>query len=122
MKIKPDKKINLKWFEFNQNNSGGWFVVDKNLCERLYIQAESQAESIAIAETLGVYFNGVENEIDCGCCGDRWYTPIENKEQERIEEIAQDWAIRYGSWTTPACRFFYADGSVKEIFGERKDE
>lgn len=29
-----------KFYEYNQNNSGGSFIVDKNLCHRLMIEAD----------------------------------------------------------------------------------
>lgn len=34
---------------------------------------------------------------------------------ENIEEYAQFLAVEYG-WTTPECRIYYSDGTVKEIF------
>lgn len=39
------------FYTFAQNNSGGSFV---------------------IAESIGIYFDGVECDLDCECCGDRW--------------------------------------------------
>jgi len=68
-----EKKIKI--YEFNQNNSGGSFVVDDKLCHRLLIEAESVDEASDIAENLGVYYNGCESGMDCECCGDRWYRP-----------------------------------------------
>ena len=60
------------FYEFRQNNSGGYFDVDENLCHRLYIEADTQSEAISKAEELGCYWDGVDNGIDCPCCGDRW--------------------------------------------------
>lgn len=62
-----------KFYEYNQNNSGGSFVVDKNLCHRLMIEADEQRLADRIAISLGVYFNGCDKGLDCDCCGDRWY-------------------------------------------------
>ena len=61
----------MKWFEFDQNNSGGSFDVDENLCHRLFIQARTAEDATVKAEGLGVYFDGCEKGMDC--CGDRWY-------------------------------------------------
>jgi hypothetical protein len=58
---------------FDQNNSGGRFVVDNNVCHRVVIEANSEKETIRKAEDLGCYWNGVDKDIDCPCCGDRWY-------------------------------------------------
>lgn len=64
----------MTFYEYTQNNSGGHFEVSEKLCHRLFIEADSYSESESIAEDLGVYFNGVDDGFDCGCCGDRWYS------------------------------------------------
>jgi len=68
---------NLKFFEFNQNNSGGGFDTDDKVCHRVIIEAKDSDEASDIAEGLGIYFNGCESGMDCECCGDRWYRPWE---------------------------------------------
>lgn len=65
----------MKFYLFNQNNSGGSFVVDDKLCHRVIIEASNTKEAIDIAEKLGVYFDGCSSGQDCDCCGDRWYRP-----------------------------------------------
>jgi hypothetical protein len=65
--------LQTKFYEVNQNNSGGGFDVDDKLCHRLYIEAVSEDDAMNIAESLGCYWNGVEEGMDCPCCGDRWY-------------------------------------------------
>ena len=62
----------LKWYLFDQNNSGGSFVVDDKLCHRVFIEAKSFDDAVEKAEELGCYWNGVEDGRDCPCCGDRW--------------------------------------------------
>ena len=54
-----------KFYEYNQNNSGGSFIVDKNLCHRLMIEADEQHLADRIAISLGVYFNGCYEGLDC---------------------------------------------------------
>lgn len=63
----------MKWFVFDQNNSGGSFVVNDKVCHRLFIEADSFDNAVEKAEELGCYWNGVDEGIDCPCCGDRWY-------------------------------------------------
>lgn len=48
--------MELNWYEFTQNNSGGYFVVDKNVCHRMLIEASSFDEAIEKAEKLGCYW------------------------------------------------------------------
>lgn len=64
-----------RFFEFDQNNSGGSFHIkdEYGIGPRVWIEARSSAEADRIAEEIGIYFNGVEMYHDCSCCGDRWY-------------------------------------------------
>ena len=68
------KKKKLLFFEYDQNNTGGSFDVDDKLCHRLIIEAEDNGKADEIAENLGCYWDGVDNGMDCSCCGDRWYS------------------------------------------------
>ena len=61
------------FYKFDQNNSGGHFIVNDKLCHRLFIEADSLADAMMQAEDLGCYWDGVAEGIDCPCCGDRWY-------------------------------------------------
>jgi hypothetical protein len=38
---------------------------------------------------------------------------------DNIEQYAQVMADLHGGWTTPECRIFYKDGTVKEIFNDK---
>lgn len=67
------------FFEFNQNNTGGSFDVDGKLCHRLIIEEDDYRKAIKKAEELGCYWNGVEDGLDCDCCGDRWYKPYSDR-------------------------------------------
>ena len=62
----------IKFYEFTQNNSGGHFDCDDDVCHRVVIQAGSEDEAVSKALGLGVYFDGCEKGVDCDCCGDRW--------------------------------------------------
>jgi len=166
-----------KFFVLTQNNSGGSFDVDDTICHRLIIEADSSKESDSIAEDLGVYWNGVDEGMDCPCCGDRWYGSDEvdlnminnkwngyeysvylEKDQDGneviesiksrypnstwLEELKSD-VTKYGTalvsgrlrvdnieqygqimsdlwgWTSPDCRIFYKDGTIKEFFSPK---
>lgn len=65
------------FYEYSQNNSGGSFKINKRLCHRVVIEADSISEADAKAEKLGIYFNGVADGMDCSCCGDRWASPYD---------------------------------------------
>lgn len=60
----------MAWFNFRQNNSGGYFIG----AHYVLIEADNAEEANAIAQANGIYFNGCEAGQDCNCCGDRWCT------------------------------------------------
>lgn len=83
----------LKYYIFTQNNSGGSFDEIEGKRD-LLIQAKNSEEANNIAQSLGVYFNGVEDGGDCDCCGDRWYPTSENNTVENIDiEYYSDYLI-----------------------------
>ena len=119
--------MKTKFYEFSQNNSGGSFDVDNDVCHRLFIEATNAEQANRIAQDLGVYFNGCDSGMDCNCCGDRWYEVDDydvvdlNKlsksyktELTTIEDYAQLLADKYGR-TTPDARVFYLSGERAEI-------
>ena len=104
------------WFEYRQNNSGGSFDCDDKICHLVLIEAgnEEAAESKAMA--LGVYFDGCDREIDCSCCGDRWYRAGSAEKGTTAEILGRLVAERHRFfWTTPEIRAYFADGRVAEI-------
>lgn len=124
------------FYEFTQNNSGGGFDTDGKLCHRLFIEADTESEACDIAESMGVYFNGCDDGMDCPCCGDRWYRPwssldfpyeygaFEEKEANKLGE-------KYGSEViekdvkknhTPARRFYVVFKDVEAYAQYLSDE
>lgn len=68
------RELNTKFYEFTQNNSGGYFDVDDNVCHRVIIEAIDAKHAQSIFEPM------IENQSgSCPCCGDRWsnYSPDE---------------------------------------------
>lgn len=63
---------NTKFYEYSQNNSGGSFYVDENVCNQVFIEATNEKHANSIAKEIGIYFDGCAIGIDCSCCGDRW--------------------------------------------------
>ncbi len=84
----------MKFYEFSQNNSGGKFAVDSQLCRLLIIEASSEEEAISKAEDLGCYWDGVEKDMDCPCCGDRWYRSGNVIDLDIINEKWKGWEVK----------------------------
>lgn len=62
-----------KFYTFNQNNSGGRSINDENVADYVVIEAFDVDDANTRAQGVGIYFNGCDDELDCKCCGDRWY-------------------------------------------------
>jgi hypothetical protein len=72
------RTVETKFYTFDQHNSGGKFINNDTLGHYVIIEAVDMQDAIRRAEQVGIYFNGVAEGIDCGCCGDRWTTPWED--------------------------------------------
>lgn len=106
----------MKFFHFHQNNSGGSFCIDlKNgICPDVIIEARDAAHANERAEEIGIYFNGVEEGLDCGCCGDRWYKQWGPGNDnpcvygEPVSELNKDWFME-------VVAIHYADGRIEVV-------
>lgn len=63
------------FYTYRQNLSGGRFdfFPERGISHLVVIEADSAEAADAKAEGLGIYFQGTQADIDCDCCGDRWY-------------------------------------------------
>jgi hypothetical protein len=105
----------MSFFIWNQNNSGGHFVVDDNLTWRVVIEADTYKQAEYKALNLGIYYNGCDDGRDCSCCGDRWYNGSElDTENQTLVEYLQEYADEYG-WESPSVIIHYADGTKGTI-------
>ena len=101
----------MMFFEFDQNNSGGTFLIDDNIGigPRVWIEAESAEHADEKAAEIGIYFNGGDDGRDCPCCGDRWYE-ARHKGVNAVE-VDQMWDFHWHD-TVYVHR---ADGSIERL-------
>lgn len=68
------------FYQFHQNNSGGGFEFDDKdgITTTVIIEADSANEANAKLESIGGYFEGTFNDVDCPTCGDRWYPVVDS--------------------------------------------
>jgi hypothetical protein len=92
-----------KFYEFSQNNSGGHFDVDENVCHRVIIEATSERHAKSILEPF------IEDQSSsCSCCGERWSGFFDNEvdiEQYReggysasVHDSEEKWFALYGEF------------------------
>lgn len=125
--------MKLKWYHYSQCNSGGYFVTNDYVAQEVFIQAPSEATADAMAEHVGIYFDGTETGRDCPCCGDRWTSAYnisglityiykegvgyEYGTFDDMDSLAQAKAndAMYGHLDENICIVYYADGTVKRF-------
>lgn len=112
------------FYEFRQNNSGGGFEfsAESGITHFVIIEAEDHEEANSIAQSIGIYFDGIDSGIDCNCCGDRWHSAwySDGTEEPRLygEVVEDDWKCHY-RWmgNDPELFIHYSDGRIVPIMG-----
>lgn len=104
--------IKSKFYEFDQNNSGGSFEInDKTgIGPCVWIEAADLDHAISRAKSIGIYFEGAAAGIDCECCGGRWHEPWKDdgKDKPKInEEYDFNWH--------PTVYVHHLDGKIERI-------
>ena len=108
-----------QYYTYYQNNSGGDFDEDEQVCQYVIIQALSPDQADARAESIGIYFNGVSEGKDCRCCGDRWYPASEHSAVPTIWGKSPDdykpiFRLNKGQIF---CRVYHLNGTITEYSG-----
>lgn len=103
-----------KFYEYRQNNSGGSFYYDENVCVHVFVEAKNHGEANGRAEALGIYFNGCDSGQDCNCCGDRWY-PVDEDDAEESVELNMKWDAYWPSEDGTIAVIHYRDGKKMRV-------
>lgn len=108
---------NLQYYAFRQNNSGGSFDYSDTITEWVIIQAYSPEDANLRAESIGIYFDGVDLDRDCPCCGDRWVCADRWDARDKPEIYGRDPGECEMVFTQEGevfCRVFHLDGTITE--------
>jgi hypothetical protein len=101
--------LTSKFYHFNQNNSGGYFDVDDNVCEHVFIEAYSEDEAIEKLKPM------IENQsASCDCCGDRWSLWGHEIDLDSYKEKGYNVSI-YTHYKDYEDRWFKAYGQFKRL-------
>lgn len=107
---------------YAQNNSCGSLTVNDEVANFVFIEADDSDQADEIACKIGIYFNGVDDGLDCECCGDRWYSSgSEGEAEPKIygESIAEYRDVLNTKVGEPYAHVYYKDGR-KETFVTKK--
>lgn len=121
----------MKFFTYSQNNSGGHFDINDSVSLFVIIEAASAADANAKARSVGIYFNGCEDERDCPCCGDRWYSQWDDEGDVEPtiygEPVSQHMAkegmrLLFAKPGKPYIHVYYANGEKITYLAPTKNE
>lgn len=109
----------MPFFTFRQNNSGGSHT---GPAITVIIEAKSGVEANELAQSkAGLYFNGCDSDIDCPCCGDRWYE-VELGTGDKVpsiygkplsKELKNNLIISWATKSIPSFKVYYKNGKEK---------
>ena len=104
----------MKFYTFNQNNSGGYFIENDHVACHLIIEARGLWE--AIDKMLDITEDYSEF---CPCCGPRWWGSANEYARPMIYDTD---AYKYrGGILGDSIIIYYADGRVEKL-GYEEDE
>ena len=111
------RTVNTKFYEYSQNNTGGSFANSETdgICEYVIIEALNANDANARAEDIGLYFDGCENDMDCDCCGDRWYRVDESDGSDIPSVYGTPLEDVTKSLFREECFIHYLDGTISKI-------
>lgn len=101
--------METKFYEFNQNNSGGHFDVDDNVCHRVIIEAKDEHHALELFEPMIEYQSG-----SCPCCGERWYLSADEVKLDEWKEKGYPVGV-YSHYDKPEERWFKLYGELPRI-------
>lgn len=114
------------FYLYTQNNSGGSFIEDGRVSHYVWIEADSEEAADSKAESIGIYFNGVEDDRDCACCGDRWYGCRDSGTDQPMlygKPISESpwidtdiWLRKWIAVGRPEGYIYFASGNVAGVF------
>lgn len=109
----------MAYFTYNQNNSGGRFVRNDRVAEVVIVEASSASEANLRAMDVGIYFDGCSKEMDCPCCGDRWYSQWSDDGTDLPEVYGktdlQSYVDSKDNWFDKCIYVYHANG-IKDVY------
>ncbi|MGZ8887979.1 MAG: DUF7296 family protein [Halobacteriota archaeon] len=104
----------LKWWSFDQNNSGGYWEVDDNVSQWVHIQEWSASEAVSKLNAL------TSHHSYCECCGERWNDWVDEDDGnpepmcygKTLEVFEEDEYSRWFQEPTGKHRLHFFDGRI----------
>jgi hypothetical protein len=113
-----ERILNTKFYEYDQNNSGGSFHISEaeGIATYVIIEALNANHANTRAEDIGLYFDGCSTGNDCSCCGDRWYRVYDDEDGSDIPSIyGEPLDTITKSHFRRCCFIHYLDGTFTKV-------
>jgi hypothetical protein len=97
----------------------------KGISHHVIIEAGSPSHADDRAESIGLYFHGVNDGRDCECCGDRWHAKARFGDGEDLPSVYGDVVSDAEVCPDPSAKWMgndpegyihYLDGTVKKFW------
>jgi hypothetical protein len=109
--MKTTIEVDLKWWCFIQNNTGGKFKINDLAAHYVFIQSTS----LGAAEYYGVSKGILDNSNSCSCCGDRW-NGVDSEKGFDIPTVFDTPLSEYKDFGRGSeARLHYFDGKFEKI-------
>ena len=108
--------METKFFTYNQNNSGGYYVENDThgVCEVVIIEAKDKDDAWSKLEAIGGKVDGFWNY--CGCCGERWSSWMDESDGTEVPMIyGEPVEDSKKSMFRHKCFVHYLNGEVKRF-------
>ncbi len=104
----------MKLYEYRQINTRGFYI---DPCELLYVEAETSDGADIIAQSIGIYFDGIVNDSDCDCRGDRWDRASERDSYstDKLYDIINNMRNTVPAGETARGMIVFANGNILRI-------
>lgn len=110
--MKKTIEVDVRWWTFRQNNSGGYCIVNDQVAEYVFVEAVDADDAIRRAEVIFSDYSEY-----CECCGERWdYWVDEGDGYDNPSiygEPYKDCKFEHLFEKQQGYRFHYMDGTVK---------
>lgn len=111
-----EKTVQTKFYYFDQNNSGGYFVKDDvhGICESVIIEAVDAKNAWERLQSIGKNVSGFN--AYCSCCGERWSDYLSDDDGRDVPMIYDTKVEEYKKGPFhQRCFVHYLDGTFQEI-------
>jgi hypothetical protein len=113
-----ERTINTKFYTFNQNNSGGYFIENDVVAHYLIVEASNAKEAVEKMQDITTNYSEY-----CSCCGERWSSWLDDEDGTE-EPMVFDTKIKEqepeNKWFGNSTIIYYYDGTIEKLWYKKE--